>query len=57
MSRVYVEDLARHIGETVTIRGWLYNKRSSGKIKFPVMRDGTGLLQGSSSRDRSGRGA
>ena len=46
MSRVYVEDLARHIGETVTIRGWLYNKRSSGKIKFPVMRDGTGLLQG-----------
>ena len=46
MSRVYVEDLARHIGETVTIRGWLYNKRSSGKIKFPVMRDGTGLLRG-----------
>ena len=46
MSRVYVEDLARHVGETVTIRGWLYNKRSSGKIKFPVMRDGTGLLQG-----------
>ena len=46
MSRVYVEDLARHVGETVTIRGWLYNKRSSGKVKFPVMRDGTGLLQG-----------
>jgi asparaginyl-tRNA synthetase len=46
MSRIYIEDLPRHEGETVTLRGWLYNKRSSGKIKFPVMRDGTGYLQG-----------
>ncbi len=46
MSRIYIEDLPRHEGDTVTLRGWLYNKRSSGKIKFPVMRDGTGYLQG-----------
>ncbi|MBM2841585.1 MAG: asparaginyl-tRNA synthetase [Bacteroidetes bacterium] len=46
MSRVYIEDLSKHVGEEATLRGWLYNKRSSGKIKFPVMRDGTGLVQG-----------
>ena len=46
MNKVYIEDLAAHDGETVTIRGWLYNKRSSGKIRFPVVRDGTGYLQG-----------
>jgi len=46
MARIYIEDLAAHAGETVTISGWLYNKRSSGKIRFPVVRDGTGYLQG-----------
>ncbi len=46
MSRLYIEDLSRHVGEVVTLHGWLYNKRSSGKIKFVVMRDGTGLMQG-----------
>jgi asparaginyl-tRNA synthetase len=46
MSRIYIEDLPGHVGEEITLRGWLYNKRSSGKIKFPVMRDGTGLVQG-----------
>ncbi len=46
MGRIYIEDLAKHVGEEVTLHGWLYNKRSSGKIKFPVMRDGTGLVQG-----------
>jgi asparaginyl-tRNA synthetase len=46
MARIYIEDLSKHIGEEPTIRGWLYNKRSSGKIKFLVMRDGTGLVQG-----------
>jgi asparaginyl-tRNA synthetase len=46
MGRVYIEDLSKHVGEAVTVKGWLYNKRSSGKIKFPVMRDGTGLVQG-----------
>jgi asparaginyl-tRNA synthetase len=46
MRRIYIEDLSGHVGEETTLRGWLYNKRSSGKIKFPVMRDGTGLVQG-----------
>lgn len=42
----YIEDLSKHIGEEVTLQGWLYNKRSSGKIKFPILRDGTGIVQG-----------
>jgi asparaginyl-tRNA synthetase len=47
MSRTYIEDLHQlPAGEEVTIRGWLYHKRSSGKIRFLVLRDGTGLLQG-----------
>ena len=46
MDRIYIEDLPAHEGETVTIKGWLYNKRSSGKIRFPVLRDGSGYLQG-----------
>lgn len=46
MQRTYIENLQSHLGESVTLRGWLYNKRSSGKIRFLVMRDGTGLVQG-----------
>ena len=42
---VYVSELGEHVGERVTLRGWLYQKRSSGKIKFLVLRDGSGLLQ------------
>jgi asparaginyl-tRNA synthetase len=45
-SRVYIENLADYVGKEVTIAGWLYNKRSSGKIRFLIVRDGTGLLQG-----------
>lgn len=45
MPRFYIEDLPAHAGETVSIRGWLYHKRSSGKIRFLVVRDGTGMLQ------------
>ncbi len=45
-SRVYIENLADYIGKEVSIAGWLYNKRSSGKIRFLIIRDGTGLLQG-----------
>jgi asparaginyl-tRNA synthetase len=45
MAQTYIEDLKSHVGREVTIRGWLYNKRSSGKIRFLVVRDGTGLLQ------------
>lgn len=42
---VYIKDLSKHVGEEVTLKGWLYNKRSSGKLKFLIMRDGTGYLQ------------
>ncbi|MBD3866889.1 MAG: asparagine--tRNA ligase [Acidobacteria bacterium] len=47
MSRsfVYIEELSKHVGESVTLKGWLFQKRSSGKIKFLVLRDGTGYLQ------------
>jgi len=44
--RFYIEDAGKHDGQIVTIRGWVYNKRSSGKIKFVILRDGTGLIQG-----------
>jgi asparaginyl-tRNA synthetase len=46
MNRTYIEDLPRCEGQTVTLHGWLFNKRSSGKIRFLVMRDGSGLVQG-----------
>ena len=42
---VRIKDLPRHVGETVTISGWLYNKRTSGKLQFPIVRDGSGFLQ------------
>ncbi len=45
MSAIYIEDVARHVGQEVTIRGWLRHRRSSGKIHFLVVRDGTGDLQ------------
>src|SRR5271154_6545309 len=43
--RITIADAAHHVGETVEIAGWLYNLRKSGKIVFPILRDGTGLLQ------------
>lgn len=42
---VYVEDVARHAGEEITLRGWLYHRRSSGKLHFLLVRDGTGTIQ------------
>lgn len=45
MSPVYIEDISGHVGREVTIRGWLHNKRSSGKLLFLIVRDGTGYLQ------------
>ncbi|MCL6565779.1 MAG: asparagine--tRNA ligase [Acidobacteriia bacterium] len=41
-----IEDVGRYQGQQVTIRGWLYNLRESGKLLFPIFRDGTGLIQG-----------
>src|SRR3954470_9838573 len=45
MSTVRIKDLPQHVGEKVTIDGWLYNKRTSGKLQFPIVRDGSGYLQ------------
>lgn len=45
MKWVYIEDIASFKDQEVEIRGWLYNKRSSGKIRFLLVRDGTGLIQ------------
>jgi asparaginyl-tRNA synthetase len=42
---VYIEDVGRHEGEEVEIKGWLHNRRSSGKIHFLIVRDGTGFIQ------------
>ncbi len=41
----FIEDIARYEGQLVTIRGWLHQRRSSGKIHFLVVRDGTGFIQ------------
>jgi asparaginyl-tRNA synthetase len=43
--RITIAEAAQHVGETVEIPGWLYNLRRSGKIAFPILRDGTGLMQ------------
>jgi len=45
MNQTYISDLQKHIGDEVTLKGWLYNMRSSGKLMFPQLRDGTGITQ------------
>src|SRR6185503_16342159 len=45
MSTLRIKELPAHAGETVTVNGWLYNKRTSGKLQFPIIRDGSGYLQ------------
>ncbi len=45
MRSITIDKIGEHVGKTVTIKGWLHNRRSSGKIHFLVARDGTGFLQ------------
>jgi len=45
MEKIYIEEIKKYEGKEVEIRGWLFNKRSSGKIHFLIVRDGTGFLQ------------
>ncbi len=45
MATIRIKELPKHVGENVTIDGWLYNKRTSGKLQFPIVRDGSGYLQ------------
>ncbi len=46
MKQTYISDISKHLGEEITIKGWLYNKRSSGKLGFLEVRDGSGIIQG-----------
>ena len=46
MKWTYIEDISNFKDKEVEIRGWVFNKRSSGKIRFLIIRDGTGLIQG-----------
>jgi asparaginyl-tRNA synthetase len=41
-----IAEIGKYDGQTVTIRGWLYNLRESGKLLFPIIRDGSGQIQG-----------
>ncbi|MBX7230699.1 MAG: asparagine--tRNA ligase [Bdellovibrionales bacterium] len=45
MKKIWIADLKEHIGQTIQLSGWVYSTRSSGKIKFLLLRDGTGLCQ------------
>src|SRR4030095_15768785 len=44
-NHTYINQLPKHVGAEVVLKGWLYNMRSSGKILFPQLRDGTGVVQ------------
>jgi asparaginyl-tRNA synthetase len=44
-THVYIDRIGEHVGETVRVKGWLANRRSSGKIHFLMVRDGTGFIQ------------
>jgi asparaginyl-tRNA synthetase len=46
MTVITIEQAGKYDGQEVTIRGWLYNLRESGKLVFPIFRDGTGIIQG-----------
>jgi asparaginyl-tRNA synthetase len=46
MMVITIEQAGKYEGQEVTIRGWLYNMRESGKLLFPIFRDGTGIIQG-----------
>ena len=45
MRKIFISDLSQYVGKEITIQGWLYNKRSAGKLHFLILRDGTGYLQ------------
>ena len=50
MKQTYIENVSKHEGQEITIKGWLQNKRSSGKIQFLIVRDGTGIDSRSNQR-------
>src|SRR6266566_880729 len=46
MTTITIEQAGKYEGQEVTLKGWLYNLRESGKLLFPIFRDGTGIIQG-----------
>jgi asparaginyl-tRNA synthetase len=46
MTTITIENAGKYDGQEVTVRGWLYNIRESGRLVFPIFRDGTGIIQG-----------
>src|SRR6202165_2126602 len=46
MTTITIEQAGEYDGQEVTIKGWLYNLRESGKLLLPIFRDGTGIIQG-----------
>ena len=52
-STVRIKELPQHVGEKVSVDGWLYNKRASGKLQFPIIRDGSGYFRGLSKKEVS----
>src|ERR1700746_2172974 len=46
MTIITIEQAGKYDGQEVTLQGWLYNLRESGKLLFPIFRDGTGIMQG-----------
>jgi asparaginyl-tRNA synthetase len=46
MTTITIEQAGKYDGQEVTLKGWLYNLRESGKLLFPIFRDGTGIIQG-----------
>lgn len=55
MKWIYVKDAVSYVGKTVCIKGWVYHLRSSGKVRFVVLRDGTGIIQCVLTHDRASR--
>ena len=45
MDHVYIEKINQHVGQEISIKGWLYNKTAKGKLRFLLIRDGTGIIQ------------
>lgn len=53
-AKVYIEEIAKYLGQEVTLQGWVYNKTVKGKLIFLMLRDGTGLIQAVMFRDTIG---
>ena len=55
--KALIKDVSSYVGQEVTLEGWLYNFRCSGKIAFLELRDGSGFLQAVASQDEVGEDA